>query len=376
MKIEKIEVIQCRIPFFKPFVRSQKIGTINDCTAILVKVVTDGGQTGIGETNPVIHLTSEDAHMVNHVLHARLSPALLGADPRNIQKIHAIMDDVAPGLEVPKAAIDMACYDILGKSAGLCTGDLLGGVLHDKLPIMWTVGMGTPEENAQEAQQMKEKGFTSLMIKVAAGTVEQDVARVFAIRESVGPEYPLIADANQGWNVLQALRFIRLVEPCRILLLEQPVPADDMRGLCELRRRTDIMISADESIHTLPQAMQLIENRAVDVFSIKVVKHGGIRKANMIMRYAAAHGILCLMNSNAEGGVTQAASLQLGACAPNLWPYGHAYRSPLRTEADITTFSDHIQNGWVEVPREPGLGVRLKDAEVERYMVGAWELSA
>ena len=367
MKIERIDIITCQVPFFKPFTRSKKIGTINDCTAILVKIFTDDGYIGIGETNPVIHLTSEDAVMTCHALEKRFAPALLGKDPRNIQKIHETLDDVAPGLSVPKAAIDMACHDILGKSARLRIADILGGVIHKKLPIMWTVGMASPEESAREALEMKNKGFTSLMIKVAAGTVEEDAARVFAIREAVGEDYPLIVDANQGWNALQAIRFSRQTEKCHILLMEQPVPADDINGLHEVRRRTGMAISADESIHTLAQAIHLINSRAVDVFSIKVVKHGGIFKANMIIRYAAAHGVLCLMNSNAEEGVTQAASLQLAACATNLWPYGHAYRSPLRMEADISTFSDHIHDGWISLPEDAGLGVHLREDMVSRY---------
>lgn len=125
--------------------------------------------------------------------------------------------------------------------------------------------------------------------------------------------------------------FARLVEDCGLALLEQPVPPDDIDGLAEVRRTAGLRLSADESVHTLAQARHLIEKKAVDVFSIKVIKHGGIRKAHAIMRYAEAHGILCLMNSNAEEGVTQAASLQLGASASNLWPFGA--RLPLPTPA-------------------------------------------
>ena len=130
------------------------------------------------------------------------------------------------------------------------------------------------------------------------------------------------------------------MEDCGLALLEQPVPPEDIDGLAEVRRRTGLLISADESVH-MTQARRLIEKKAADVFSIKVIKHGGIRKAHAIMRYAEAHGILCLMNSNAEEGVTQAASLQLGAAASNLWPFGHAYCPCLPgCTGDISTFSD------------------------------------
>ena len=340
-----------------------------DCTPIVCKLITEDGLVGIGETNPVMPLTSEDAAVVIHIIREYLAPAVLGADPRNLHDIHQRMDAATSGWSVPKAAIDLACYDLLGKSGGLRVADMLGGAVHERLPVMWTVGMDTPEANAEEAAAMQRQGFTSLMIKVAAGTVEQDAARIRAIREAVGPDYPLIADANQGWDVLRAVRFARLVEDCGLALLEQPVPPDDIDGLAEVRRTAGLRLSADESVHTLAQARHLIEKKAVDVFSIKVIKHGGIRKAHAIMRYAEAHGILCLMNSNAEEGVTQAASLQLGASASNLWPFGHAYRSPLRLAGDISTFSDHIHDGWVSLPKEPGLGVTLKPDMLERFLI-------
>lgn len=369
MKIVSLELHELRVPLNKPFTRSKAIGTLVDCTPIICAVTTDDGLTGIGETNPVMPLTSEDAAVAVHVIREYLAPSVLGADPRNLHDIHGRMDAAVSGWSVPKAILDLACHDLLGKSGGLRVADMLGGVVHERLPIMWTVGMDTPEANAEEAAAMQRQGFTSLMIKVAAGTVEQDAARVRAVREAVGPDYPLIADANQGWDVLRAVRFAKLAEGCNLALLEQPVPPDDIDGLAEVRRRTGLLISADESVHTLAQAKHLIEKKAVDVFSIKVIKHGGIRKAHAIMRYAGAHGILCLMNSNAEEGVTQAASLQLGASASNLWPFGHAYRSPLRLAGDISTFSDHIGNGWVTLPSGPGLGVELKPEMMERFLI-------
>ena len=278
MKITSIELYELRVPLNKPFTRSVRIGTLVDCTPVVCRIVTDDGLEGIGETNPVMPLTSEDAAVVVHVIREHLAPAVLGADPRNLHDIHRR-------------------------------------------------------------------------------------------REAVGPDYPLIADANQGWDVLRAVRFAKLVEDCGLALLEQPVPPEDIDGLAEVRRRTGLLISADESVHTLAQARRLIEKKAADVFSIKVIKHGGIRKAHAIMRYAEAHGILCLMNSNAEEGVTQAASLQLGAAASNLWPFGHAYRSPLRLAGDISTFSEHIRDGWVSLPTEPGLGVALKPDMLDRFLI-------
>ena len=170
MKITSIELYELRVPLNKPFTRSVRIGTLVDCTPVVCRIVTDDGLEGIGETNPVMPLTSEDAAVVVHVIREHLAPAVLRAIPGTL------MTSTAHGrllqAECPNDP-RLACHDLLGKSGGLRVADMLGGVAHDRLPVMWTVGMDTPEANAEEAVAMRRQGFTSLMIKVAAGTVEQ-----------------------------------------------------------------------------------------------------------------------------------------------------------------------------------------------------------
>ena len=143
MKLASIELYELRVPLKKPFTRSKKIGTLVDCTPIVCKLITEDGLVGIGETNPVMPLTSEDAAVVIHIIREYLAPAVLGADPRNLHDIHQRMDAATSGWSVPKAAIDLACYDLLGKSGGLRVADMLGGAVHERLPVMWTVGMDT-----------------------------------------------------------------------------------------------------------------------------------------------------------------------------------------------------------------------------------------
>jgi len=219
MHITGIELQVLRIPLKRPFTRSKKIGTLVDCTPIVCKIHTDTGHVGIGETNPVMPLTCEDATIVIHVIKEHLAPALLGQDPLNIAEIYQKMDNATTGWSVPKAGIELACYDLLGKVGNLRVADMLGGVLNTKLPILWAVGMDSPEANASEALAMKNKGFTALMIKVAAGTLQEDARRIYAIREALGDEYPLIIDANQGWDLASTLRFAKMIESCNIELV-------------------------------------------------------------------------------------------------------------------------------------------------------------
>ncbi len=126
-------------------------------------------------------------------------------------------------------------------------------------------------------------------------------------------------------------------------------------------------MSADESLVGVHDAAALIRAEAVDVFSLKVSKNGGIAKCRQIAQTADAFGIKCLMNSMLEFGITQAASLQLGCTLSNLLPIGHAYGSVVRMADDITDFGRNVSGATVRVPDGPGLGVALDEEKLKKY---------
>jgi len=142
-----------------------------------------------------------------------------------------------------------------------------------------------------------------------------------------------------------------------------------------LKAYSDVPISADESLFTIHDAVELIRKKAVDVFSIKITKHGGIYKAKEIVTLAKNFGIKCLMNSMLEEGVAQAASLQLGISSSNLVDFGHAYFSPLRLDDDITNYSELIGNGWVNITKRPGLGIIPIDNKIGKYLQDEFVIS-
>ncbi|MBA1336222.1 MAG: hypothetical protein HPY66_2467 [Firmicutes bacterium] len=369
MKITKIEVVHIKVPLKKPYNLSKAYGTLRTTEPIVVKMYTDEGFMGIGETDPMSMFTGENPETVKVVIKNYLGPAIIGAEPVNIAKIHEKMDCIVKDNYLAKAAIDMACYDIMGKVTDFPVHTLLGGKLRKRIPIMGALGSDKPENNAKEALEIKKSGYSSIMIKVGALDVLADAERVKAVREAVGDGFPLIVDANQGWDSGTAIKFVRLVEKYNIALLEQPVPYWDIDGMARVRKSIDIPVSADESLFSIHDAARLIREKAADLFSIKVAKHGGIYKAKQIMDLADAFGIPCMMNSMIEEGITQAASLQLGASARNLWGVGHAYSSPTRLEDDISDYSDQIIDGNVEVNEKPGLGIRIIEEKLERYKI-------
>lgn len=367
MKITKIEIKKLSIPLPKPYKLSKLYGTLYNTEPVVVKIHTDEGIVGYGETDAMPLFTGESPETVFVVISEALAPALIGRDPLNIAKVHEVMDGITKDMHLAKAALDMACYDILGKFAGLPVCEILGGKLRDELPIMGSIGGGSPEKNAQDALGMLDKGYKSIMVKVGGSDVELDIDRTHAVRQAVGAGYPLIADANQGWDVRRAIRYIKGIDSCKLELFEQPIAAWDVDGLVKIKEKTDMALSADESVMSLENAKILIKEKAVDVFSMKVSKNGGIFRTKEIIDLAGFFGIDCLFNSMIEEGITQAASLALGASTRNLYEYGHAYFSPTRLEADISTFSEQIKNGNICVSTENGLGIEVLEDVVEKY---------
>lgn len=368
MRITSVELIETRIPLKKPYKLSKRYGYLKDTQPVIVKINTDEGLTGFGETDPMGKFTGETPETVAVLIKAYLAPAILGEDPTNVGRIAGIMEEVVRDNHMAKGPVDMACYDLLGKAAGMPLYRLLGGALRDDLPIMGSIGGGTIEESVAAANAVVESGYHSIMVKVGGDPV-QDAERVLAVRDALGKGFPIILDANQGFDMADALAFIHIAKAADPVLYEQPVDAENIEGIAAIRRKCGVPVSVDESLLSYRHAREVIRLKAADVFSIKVCKNGGIRHSQEIIELARSKGIEILFNSMIEEGITQAASLNLALTVSNLYPYGHAYFSPLRLEQDITTYSSLIAEGRVRAPQAPGLGIELLEDLLDRYTI-------
>lgn len=372
MLITKIQIDSLAVPLRRPYHLSREYGTFHTATPVVVSIFTDEGIVGYGECDPWPLFTGDSAESSALVLERHLAPMLLGKDPTNLNEIHRVMDATIRNQHLTKSAIDMAAYDIFGKSVGMPVHQLLGGKRRESLRCMWSIGGDTPEESAAEVLAAKRLGYDGCMIKIGGPDYRLDAARTCAVREAVGRDYPLIVDANQGWDADTAIRYWKQIRGCDILFFEQPVQSWDVQGMARVRRAIDIPLSADESVVTLQDARNLVCGAAADVFSIKVTKNGGIQPAKAICEYAAANGIQVFFNSMIELGITQAASLQVGATCSNLvQTIGHAYFSPNRLASDICTYQEqiHPEKGCVSITDRAGLGIELDWNAIRQYAV-------
>lgn len=366
MKIVEIMLHPMRMPLSHPYVLSNAYGILVDSDQIYIEIKTDEGITGWGECNPWAAFSGDIADSVVCVLQRLICPALIGKDPTNINAIHKEMDRLIAGNRMAKAAIDMACYDILGKLLNTPIHKILGGKKYDTIKCFWSIGGSTPAESVAEVIAIKEQGYWGCMIKIGTD-YKNDIARTLAVREAVGPDFPLITDANQGWDYDTALRYGKGVASADLLFYEQPVKAWDIDSLAKLKRNLSMPISADEGVSTIQEAIALVKAEACDVFSIKTSKQGGIMPTKRICEYASENGIQLFFNSMIEGGLTQAASLNVAAVSDIMLTTGHSFFSTLRHKDDATNFADLVVDGITTIPDRPGLGVTVYENKVKQY---------
>lgn len=370
IKIKGVDIYHLKIPLASPYHLSKLYGTLRDIDIIFVKLTTSDGLAAYGETNPLNPFTEETVNGVITILQHDLAPRLINKSFISPAAMRTYLDQCVYGNQVAKAALDIAAYDLFGKYFNVPSGQLLGGVIHKKLPLLWSVGSGSPKDDFEIISKKVEEGYQTFMLKMGGNQpLETEVQRVENLRKHFGDKVAIIVDANQGWTPQTCLRFIHACQGYSINLLEQPIARYKLNELAYIKRLGIVPISADESLVSINDAKEVIKIDAADVFSLKVTKNGGMFKTQNLGLLANNYNIDCLMNSMIEQGISQAASLQVASTLPNLLPIGHSYFSTLRFSTDLTNFSQLVKNGVVHLPNSPGLGIEVDTDKMEHHCV-------
>ena len=323
-----------------------------------IELVTDTGLTGLGEASPDTEVTGETQETVLRDLRA-FAPAIVGFDPFDIELIMREMEKRGPNSPSALAAVDMALYDLMGKSLGLPVYRLLGGKTHPAVKAYPVVPLDSPEIMAGVAAKFTADGAGTLKIKLGT-TPEEDEARLKALRNAAGYSVLLKADINQGWgDAATAIRAIRAIEKYKLEYVEQPVRDKDIDGMAEVRRAVKVPIVADESLHSPADALEIIQKKAADILNIKLMKCGGIYRALQIQALAEAAGLPCLIGSMGESGIASAAGVHLAASKANILSCESIGPLFIRDDPSEGFLAD-LKNMVLLPPELPGLGVRLR----------------
>ncbi len=350
MKITTIEAWAVETPLAVPYIIAYD--AIESMTNIFLRLETDNGINGYGCAAPDLPVTGETPASVLQVYQDTIVPAVKGQNPLMMTRI---MEELRPLLHPhPSAAamIDMALWDILGKTARLPLYKLLGGY-RDSIPTSTTIGILPLEKTVSFAKEWVKKGFRILKIKGGLD-VATDIERIIKVREAVGKSIQIRFDANQGYSLDQALAFSAGVKHEGIQLIEQPTPKSNPALLKEFRRGQTIPVMADESLMNLEDALFLVTGQMVDLFNIKLMKVGGIAAAMAMDHVARVGGVQSMVGCMDESSLAIAAALHFTLASPNVIYADLDGHLDLLNDpaADCVT----IHNGILFPRQQPGLG--------------------
>ncbi|MBR6593859.1 MAG: dipeptide epimerase [Clostridia bacterium] len=311
MKITGIELFEENIPLKQPFITARRrIDVIKD---YVLRISTDEGVYGYGACAPTPVITGDTVGSIACAVKDFIEPLLVGQTVS--AELLPMVQSVLFHNTSPKAAADIAIYDLLAKEKGVPLFVYLGGKNEDKcVKTDATVSLSTPEAMVAEAREHLNAGFSALKVKLGGGRMA-DVERLEKLRDVICGETVLRLDANQGWSVEDAVYISEAAEQMgyNIELIEQPVHYTDLEGMAEVTRRCPFRILADESVFSSADAGRLIRMGACDMINIKLMKCGGIYEGMRIQRLAAEHGIECMLGCMMEGGVSVTAAAHFGA---------------------------------------------------------------
>ncbi len=353
MKIAAIRTYQVDLPLIEGrYTWAGGKHFVETFDSTIVEVITDDGRKGYGENTPLGSAYLPAFALGTRAGIAELAPHLLGEDPTAVGRINAVMDTMLNGHPYVKSAIDMACWDLFGQDCGKPVCELMGGRFEDSFTLYRAISMGSAEEMAENVAGYRQQGYTRFQLKVGGDPLE-DIERIHAVRAILAEDEILIADANTGWRVDDAVRVVNGVRDVDVYI-EQPCQSYDHSRT--VRKRTSLPFILDENIDGLPMLVRAHADSAMDAINLKISKFGGLTKAKVARDVCVSLGIPMNIEDTWGSDFITAAIAHLSHSTPNEYRFA---ATDFNAYVDIRTGAgmDDKQSGTARAPTAPGLGV-------------------
>jgi D-galactarolactone cycloisomerase len=374
LKITAVKTYLLRHKLARPMGVSVSVPLDDTRQALLVKIETDAGLVGWGETAPISGARG--------TIDDQLRPLLIGQNPLEHRRLWRLMWGPNFGNSMAVGALDIALNDLRGKALNLPVTELFGGRLRDRVPayasaMNYLEGFEPEELFPKEASEMVKQGFKALKMRIGRYSVGREAKVAAAIRASVGPNIRLMADGNGAYTMATALEMGHELHKLGFEAFEEPLPevTPKYAGYEELRRKLPLSLAGGEGVDSRASAKELIDRRAMDIIQPDVSLCGGIGEALFIAETAALSGIRCLPHCWG-GDILIAATVHLLALLPDPH-WGFPTDTPM-LELDqsenpwrngLAKGAFPLLEGFVRVPTKPGLGIEVDEAVVMKYAV-------
>lgn len=280
--------------------------------ATIVEIKTDSDVVGYGECTPLgaTYLPAYAAGVRTGV--EQIASHLIGMDPRDLHAVNLQMDQALLGHPYVKSAIDVACWDILGKSAGMPVCQLLGGKQQSNVELYRAISQEEPEVMVKKIAGYRAEGYTKFQLKVG-GDPDLDIARIHQCREILDRGELLVADANTGWTMFSAMRVVRAISELDVVV-EQPCRTYEES--LSIRRKTSLPFNLDEVITDISTFMRGLEDKAFDAINVKISRLGGLTKARQLRDLCLSTGVMMTIEDTWGSDISTAAIAHLAQSTP------------------------------------------------------------
>lgn len=355
MKITRIRAYRVDLPLREGSYKWSGGKSINVFDATMVAIDTDAGITGYGEVCPLgpFYLPAYAAGARAGI--AELGPHLLGEDPTQLTKLNRRMDAALQGHPYVKSALDIACWDILGKATGQPVCVLLGGRYGEDYVLYRAISQESPADMASRVAGYRAEGYRRFQLKVG-GDPDVDIERIHAVAAKLQPGDKLVADANTGWLMHEALRVVRGVRDVDVYI-EQPCRTYE--ECLTIRQHCDHPFVLDENVDSLDMLLRGHADRAMDVVNIKISKFGGLTKARQARDLCAALGVAMTIEDSWGGDIVTAAISHLAHSTPTELLFTSTDFNSYVTVCNADGAPQRV-NGRMWASTQPGLGVSPK----------------
>ncbi len=312
MKIESVEIYRLDLELTEPY--EVAYSCFDKAENVLIRI-SSGGYSGWGCAAPDPHVTGEHADDIELKAREQI-PFLLGSDPFRKARILDDLKKRTPGLFSLWAAVDIALWDLMGKKADLPVWKIIGGY-RSRIRTSMTIGICGVDDTLMQARSYVESGFSILKIKGGLD-VEKDVERISRLRSSLDRRIQIRFDANQGYSIEEARRFLEKTAHLDIELFEQPTSKNRPRDLGVVTRFSETPVMADESLVSLLDAFHLVKKGLIDLMNIKLMKVGGLTEAIQFDAVARSAGVEVMVGCMDESAIGIAAGLHFALSRKNI----------------------------------------------------------